>query len=390
MTLERLRRTSWHLPVVTCAGLLTGFVGLRWVVAAHGQISRFAVAGSSFANSHRVPKFLYVFQNSTGYDGQFYWRLAADPTNLHSAPHLGISLDSAARLNRMVYPVAAWLLAGGHRSFISWTLVFVNVIALLVLVRLGFAVALENDQSPWWGLLLLAVPGLVGALSRDLPEVLSVTLFIGGFVLARHQRWVWVGIVWAFALLTREPLLFPVFVYGAVLVITNIRDPKNLRKVSPAWLIPLVALLGWQIFLYSVIHRMPLFDAAGGNLGLPFVGVFSSVVDWFRPFGAHQMVKGLIIVAQVLGLLVLSIFGWKRRPRKRPEEVGAFIASLALVVCETRNGWHAPFDLRYGVDVTVLAWLFLLEGQSTEDRKRAAIVGIPVVLLTVLLRIIVI
>jgi len=40
--------------------------------------------------------------------------------------------------------------------------------------------------------------------------------------------------------------------------------------------------------------------------------------------------------------------------------------------------------------VTVLAWLFLLEGQSTEDRKRAAIVGIPVVLLTVLLRIIVI
>ena len=370
--------------------MLAAFVGLRWLVAAHRQISRFAVVGSSFANSHRVPKFLYVFQHSTGYDGQFYWRLAADPTNLHSAPHLGISLDSAARLNRMVYPAAAWLLAGGHSSFISWTLVFVNAIAMLVLVRLGCAVALENEQSPWWVLLLLAVPGLVGALSRDLTEVLSVTLFMAGILLARRQRWIWTGIVWAFALLTREPLLFPIFVYGAVLVVTNIRDPRGHRKISPVWLIPLVALLGWQFFLYSIIHRMPLFDAAGGNLGLPFVGIFSSVLDWFRPYDAHQMVKGLIIVAQVLGLLALTIFGWKKRPRKRPAEVGAFVASLALVVCETRNGWHAPFDLRYGVDVTVLAWLFLLEGKSSEYRKPAAIVGVPVVLLTILLRIIVI
>src|SRR5215472_12480270 len=91
-------------PVVTALIALAGyvcFIALRWWIAADGNITKFVRAELPFAHPARVPAGLYVF-GSNGYDGQFYYRLALDPANLHRTA-FGITLDHPYRLERIGY-----------------------------------------------------------------------------------------------------------------------------------------------------------------------------------------------------------------------------------------------------------------------------------------------
>jgi hypothetical protein len=77
------------------------FVLLRLALVAHFDPSRFVFAGSAYVNPALAPSGLHVFPG-TGYDGQFYYRLALDPADLANVAH-GIRLDSGFRLERIAY-----------------------------------------------------------------------------------------------------------------------------------------------------------------------------------------------------------------------------------------------------------------------------------------------
>src|SRR5882762_8506241 len=80
--------------------------------------SALVTAGDRFCNPALVPRNLIVQNNSDGFDGQFYYRLALDPFT-SKRTDFGITLDMPAlRHQRILYPLLARILSLGYDSLI--------------------------------------------------------------------------------------------------------------------------------------------------------------------------------------------------------------------------------------------------------------------------------
>ena len=140
-----------------------------------------------------------------GYDGQFALYIALDPAEAHHY------IDTPTyRLSRILYPIAARVLAVGQAGAIPWMLLFINIGAV---VFGSFALALllvRRNVSPWLALLFGASPALWIAVDRDITEPLAYALVIGALLALDSQRWLTSGLIFGLAGLTRETtLLFP-------------------------------------------------------------------------------------------------------------------------------------------------------------------------------------
>jgi hypothetical protein len=385
------RRRLEVAVLLTGAGGTVCFVVLRWLVAAHGQLSRFVVAGSDFVSRSGAPGYLYVFAHSEGYDGQFYWRLAADPARLSLAPYLGVRLDSAYRDNRILYSALAWVVSIGHARLAAFALVAVNVVALSALVCLGLGVARRAGRSPVWALALLLAPGLVGALSRDLTEVLTCTLVLGAVLATRDRRYLVAAVAWSAAVLTREEMLAGVAVY-ALFALHEIASRRRwLGRADLVWTVPVLVLALWQVVVRADAGFVPVFSSAGaGDIGAPFVGFFTSIPGWFSPHGAHQLAKGALFVVQTAAVIALVALVWRNRRAAQPVELALVGVFVLLLVLETKQGWAAPFDARYGALPMVVGWNQLIESPNRSLAKWGVLLVAPVVVLTVLWRVVVI
>ena len=98
--------------------------------------------GTVYGNPARVPHGVFVLPRSTGYDGQFYYRLALDPANLHQTA-FGITMDAPYRFMRIGYSALAWLVSLGQRTAVPYALAAINVAALGALGYLGGLLARE-------------------------------------------------------------------------------------------------------------------------------------------------------------------------------------------------------------------------------------------------------
>ena len=58
------------------------------------NIGRFVLAGQLYVNAAQAPKGLPILADNTGYDGQFFYRLTLNPSDLHNTA-FGITLDTA-------------------------------------------------------------------------------------------------------------------------------------------------------------------------------------------------------------------------------------------------------------------------------------------------------
>src|SRR5207249_3234378 len=122
-------------------------------------------------------------QAGTGYDGQFYFAIAHDP--FLTRPETAASLDdSALRYRRILYPLAAWLLAAGSWPLLPYTLVAVNVIAATALVAIAALAASRAGRSPWWSLALAAFGGVWMPVARDLTEPLQLVFLAAAMTAA--------------------------------------------------------------------------------------------------------------------------------------------------------------------------------------------------------------
>lgn len=151
-----------------------------------------------------------------GYDGQFSYYIALDPLKAYHY------IDSPAyRYTRILYPLLARALALGNAGLIPYTLIAVNLFAL---VGGTFIVALwlkRKGVSPWLALALGLFPGLFFSLRYDLTEPLSlalVALAIYLFDFGGSRRLVWSAVCFALAALTRETVAIFAACYGLALL----------------------------------------------------------------------------------------------------------------------------------------------------------------------------
>jgi hypothetical protein len=409
-----------HVGVLGCLMAL-GVVFGRLLVPADGDISRFVVAGDRYADPAAVDPPIHVIEDSWGYDGQFFWRLAVDPLQWElGRHHHGVIFDSAYRPSRPGYPVVAWALSGGHAPWAATALVATNVLAFGVVAGLGALIAQRAGKLPITGLLVATTPGLVFALARDLSDVVALAGVVAGIVALQRRRYGWATAAWVGAVATREQALVVIAGYGLWRLVTVLRSmsraharagagevehrtddglaaddvtagpPTGAVQASPSvllagsrvearhpanrtegagrfgradlpWLLPGVVVVAIQLLVWARVGTLPLVDGQDSNFTYPFGSLGPTLWDWLR--GDTQPWDDVVPFQFALAVaLVVLAFRYGRS--LLPEGERWLLVSLALVVATAvsfgEKVWEGPSDLRQVLDVLALSWVILL------------------------------
>lgn len=350
----------------------TGFVLLRYAFVARHNITRFIFAGRDFVNPAEAPKGLFVFPG-TGYDGQFYYRIALNPANLDRTAY-GITLDNIWRVQRIGYPVLAWLAAAGQHDLVPYSEVAVNIAALGVMAWFGAVIARDSGRHAVWGLLPAAFFGFVFSLGRDLPEIVASTFVLGGLVALRRDQTVSAGLLFAGAVLSVETTLDVVIAIALAFLGEIVLGRRRLCQRDAAWLVPCVAFAAWQIVGWAATGRLPLRADSQANIGLPFVNMVGAVRHYLLLLPSEHAalwLGQLVVLAVVVGTAGWSLF----HPGVRTWERTAWFIALIVVLCLARGIWYGKADFRGYEDLYLLSTVALLA-----SRRRLWLVGAMVAL----------
>jgi hypothetical protein len=227
--------------------------------------SYFVVAGGEFCFPPLSPKGLLVLPG-LGYDGQFYYRLALDPTtNAHF--RYGIELDDPPyRQQRILYPLLAYLIAFGRPEWVAWSMLLINYLAVCLLAFSAGRLAEFFGISAFFGLALPFYPGILLALARDLTDVLSISLVVTSLLLLHYRRTLFAVATVAGAVLTRETVLL---LAGAIFLWSMWRLIRGRIswKETALWTIPLVVFAAWQLRIVAVWGTIPALGNPGNDPG---------------------------------------------------------------------------------------------------------------------------
>jgi hypothetical protein len=365
-------RSAWRWldrPIVS--GLLAllgtlGFVLARWQRWSRGDLGSWILVGSRFATSNRLwlAPGIPIRQNSTGYDGQFYYRLAINPANLHDSAY-GITLDAPYRLMRIGYPVLTWLASAGHRALIPVMLVAVNVAAMAAIGLLGGVFARQGGHHALWGLLLPAYFGLLTSVARDTAEPVACAFLLGGLLAIRARQSVLAGVLLACGALTRETVMVAVGAVAAVRVVAIARRPRSFRpgREDVAWLLPAGAFAAWELAVHAVTGSFPLLADDDQNAGLPFIAVYHAIQDNLRDISWSQFTAVDDWLLELAVLIVVSgmALACLRRTRVPGHERIALVAYLIEICVVTPSTWSSlNADMRSFAEVFLLAVVVLL------------------------------
>jgi hypothetical protein len=341
-------------PVVTALISLAGyvcFVMFRWWIAANGNITKFVRAELPYAHPDRVPAGLYVF-GSNGYDGQFYYRLALDPADLHRTA-FGITLDHPYRLQRIGYPALAWLFSLGHHGLVPIALVLVNVLAVAAIGLLGGMLAVESGRHAIWGLLLAGYFGFFKSVGCDLTEPVAAACLLGGVLAYRRKHPAVAGLLFAYGALTRETVMIAPLAILLVRLAAAARGRflAGFRVGAPdlAWGLPVLVFTGWQLVLRAATGTLVALSGVGGNAnrGLPFAQLGDAIrknVGLLETptYGAYIWFAEVatLLVFVVAGLVLLrstTVPGYERL---------AFVAFIIELGILSNVIWTGHADLR--------------------------------------------
>lgn len=362
----RLRRRAerlspWQVGVLG-ALMALAIVSVRMVGPADGDISRFVVAGDQFVDPETVDPPIYVYEDSWGYDGQFFWRLAVDPAQWDlDEPHHGVILDSAYRPPRILYPVLAWALAGGHDEWVAATMVLVNVLAYGLVALLGAMVAQRAGHLAISGLLVASTSGLVFALARDLADVVTLAALLAGVVALQRGRPGWTTVAWTAAVLSRESAVLLIAGYGIWRLVGLVRRTVRPSLADLPWLVPPVVVTLWQALLWAQIGKLPIAEADDGNITVPFTVLLPTAWDWMR--GDTAPWDEVVPFQFLLAVVLVGMAMWRGRTAL-PSDDRWLLVSLGLIVLLAvslgEKVWEGPADLRQVLDVLAISWVVLL------------------------------
>jgi hypothetical protein len=396
---------------VTAAAALagwSGFVLARWTIWARGDISLFIMSGVSKYSHPTAMRPPIGHVPLTGYDGQFYYRLAIDPFNWSHRAY-GITIDHAYRYTRLGYPLLAWMASLGHIRWLPAALVLINVACMAMIGWLGGVLAREAGRHALWGLLLALYFGTVISVGRDTAEPLADALMLGGLLALRRDRRVLACALVTCAVVTDETILVVPVALGATrlpaLLGWQRHQPsrqrlspgpgparawwpaRRLRAVLPGagitdltWLVPGCAWLAMQ----GIEHVTDAWQAGAPedmsrNLGLPFQGMEWGLradirgVSWSH-LGMYDinLIELAALAATVLtGLCVL-------RSTIAPPWERLALAGFVLVemVLATWQLWGSTFgDGRAYVDCYLLAVVVMLGTPPALASEAAAAAG---------------
>lgn len=246
------------------------------------DFSVFVTAGDIFVDANAAPDGLKILQNSDGYDGQFYYRLALTPFT-EKQIDFGIRFDYPAyRQARILYPLLARLFALGQTAYMPVALILVNYLALCMIAWLGARFAQRVHHNALWGLAFALYPGFLFTLSRDTTEIVAMAFLLAAILFLHQQSQYLAGLFLVLAFLTRETILVVPFV-----LLMTILFARKRQEFRNAWFpatVPIISYVLWRVWLeYNWRHQVIQVIYLGDGFGIPFVGLFRFIDSIFPP-----------------------------------------------------------------------------------------------------------
>lgn len=305
LTLPRARTlASAPLTVATCVLLLWSSWYILFFLQGHDArdlilVSDDTIHHSSASTIIRIdPSYHY----HAGYDGEFAYFIALDP--LHAAGYLD---KPNYRYTRILYPMTARLLALGQPALIPYTLILVNLLAMVLGTLIAARWLVRHHRTPWLALLFGCAPGLVVGMQYDLNEPLAYLLALLGITLlytpGARPRWVLAGLAFAAASLTREVTL----IIPLVLVLTSLLRPQT--PGDRAHGLQFAALSFTPFLLYKLVLFWwvgPAALPADVLPAFPFMGYLAS----HPRFPLVPLVAAIAIIAPALLVGSLAAWAW--------------------------------------------------------------------------------
>ena len=225
------------------------------------------------------------------YDGhyslQIGYRLFREEAQIPPAYPYPDDIPSAYRWQRILYPLTARLFALNHPELLPWTLILLNLVAIILGTFATELLLRHYRVSIWYALVYGLYAGNLVALRSDMNEPLSqmfVMLAILAWVRQKHK---WSFVWFALAILSKETALLFVAAYG--LHSLQKRSWSNVVGLGTA-VVPYIA---WQFLLYFWT------GTTGISSGQPFI--------WL-PFGGWLMSARISVAGFILiSLLIIPI-----------------------------------------------------------------------------------
>lgn len=271
------------------------------------------------------------WQSEVGYDGQYYYALAVDPT--HAPDYMPASPGPAYYSSRVLYPLLARALAVGQAGAVPITMLVLNLLAVGA-GTLAIATWLRRRRmSPWFSLLYGLYPGLIFAVFRDLTEPLAFGLVaVSAVVFDRRSRSALTtsAVLLALAALARETTLAFALGLAFALVVpeqsgATIRGIKWRRALAFFAACSVPALL-WRI----VVARLVGGSAREPGDGLRSIVPFHGILDYWPWDSQHVLIATSVVLPTLIGLASLP---WLlRRPAARGSAILFALNAAAFVV----------------------------------------------------------
>jgi hypothetical protein len=315
---------------------------------------------------------LYIFPNSSGYDGQSYHVMAHDPWLRRSTP-AQVEIETF-RYARILVPAMAWMIALGQDRWIDPA--YYTVILAFVFVGAYWTAlyAARASLHPAWGLAFLLSPAMLTSLDRMTVDIalaawcVAFALYVDRGAASKDARWR-ITLVLACALLTRETAWILLAAYEIFLV--------GRRRFDDAWLAATAAIpaVAWQFYVASRAGESAIPPNALG--WIPGAGLFDRlthpVAYDLAPSVAHLAVAfdylalAGVALAVVIAIRILFL-GVTRREPATAHAYAIFGFALIAVFLVPGGGW----DDAYAFGRILAPLLVLIAMYPLASRARGA------------------
>jgi hypothetical protein len=346
------------------------------VLSRHGfDAALFIDAGDRYVRAAALPSPIPVHRHSLGYDGQFYYRLALAPFDLHRIAY-GISFDNAAwRMQRILYPLLAWALALGRPAWVPTTLYLVNLLALAAIGAVVARIARRLSLPAAAPLAMLLLPGFIVTLTQDTTEIVAAAFLLAALDAYLGRRLLAYALLGAVATLARETAILTLGGIAILELVAALRAPPASRSWRSALLccLALLPFLLWREVLEYLWGAAQQDAAISENIGWPLSGavrmLFETVTGIRHYPGSASMqplLRGLAL-ASALWLLAVCAAAARftptalRRPDLRPL-AAAWLPVAGLMTLLPASGpwidsiaWFRAFTECYLLGVPLVA-----------------------------------
>lgn len=302
-----------------------------------------------------------------GYDGQFAYFMAIDPLEAHHYMDM-----PAYRYSRVLYPAAAYALAGGSDDLVPFTLLLVNWLAIGAGTLLVARYLRRHGSSEWWAVAYGLAPGMLIALQRDLTEPLAYALAAAGvLVLTTSQRrsaYLWAAVIFALAALARQTTLVIPAVFALALLLGYETPGLGRRALRPR-IVPAV--------VFAVVSAAPfvIWSAVlAAWLGDPGRSESYDLVP-FRWLFAHEFGPArqppIVLFLVVPGLVwTFAALQAARRGHPRPIWIALAVNVLAfLVVAPPYNAYTSVGRIMLGAVLMAIMAIPYLDDVPRTTRR---------------------